>query len=264
MGSGPWQSRRLAALLVLAALTGCGSNSSFSLPVSADPFEPNDAPGGCTLVALDFVQPNLSIHDVSDQDYFCFIVATISDVDVTVEFAHASGDIDVELLDSALSVVAESRTTRDREIISETLSPGQYRVRVFSPSNDANGYGIEIRGRGSLSPDIYETNNDPGSCAPVNLDFSVSGLTIDVPFDEDFFCFTLNQDSTVTVTATFVHADGNIDIMLLDPVGSPIAESRTLQGVETITLSVPSGQFFVRVWSSSGETNVYDLDIQAQ
>ena len=256
----------LLAVATLLALSpgGCGDDSRVTLLPPPDPFEPNDTPGSCTLVALDFAAPNLSLHETTDEDYFCFLIATVSTVDVRVEFSHLDGDIDLELLDAAGTLIAESRTQQDVERVSEALSPRQYRARVFSPTGQPNAYAIEIQAQGNLLPDPYEPNDDPGNCAPVSLDFSASGLTLDVRFDEDFFCFSLTSASNLVVTVSFVHADGNLDLMLLDPSATPLAESRTQQSVETISQSVPPGQYFVRVWSSSGETNSYSLSIQAQ
>lgn len=252
-----------SVVLLSVVLSGCGGSSS-SGSVAPSTHEPNDTLSSCSFIVLDFYHPSLSLNDSADEDYFCFTLPIDSRLDVAVQFVHADGDIDLEVLDGTGLLVDSSTSLTDGEVTGTLLAAGDYAVRIFSPTGETNTYSLEVRAQRAYFPDAYELNSDILSCSDVALDFHDPGLNLHNLFDEDYFCFDLGPGAFLTVTVTFIHGDGNIDVMLMDILGIPISISATDQNVETITAILISGRYVVRVYSPVADINAYTLDIDAQ
>lgn len=266
-----WVFHSLGVALWILALSGCnGSTSSHGpggpTPLAPDGREMNDTLGGCSAITLDFYDGSLNLHDITDEDFYCFTLNGDSQLDVTVEFVHADGDIDFQLLDGVGLVMDASTTEQDTEATSTLVLAGPYAVRVYSPTPEPNTYALTITATpvGPLAPDMYEPNEGIPTCAGVNLDFVEPNLTLHSASDEDFFCITLAHSGILVITADFVHANGDIDIALLDGSGNPLDQSQTQQDTEQITMSVGFGWYYLRVWSPTNETNIYSLSILKQ
>lgn len=119
-----------------------------------DTYEPNDTrasvdarpEGGPNSPNLGPVNPvrivsNLSIDSATDVDWFRFYVNhTGAAVDaVQIQFTHAAGDLDLELLDDGGAPVAASQGTGNSEQISLSgLAEGWYYARVFGKNGATN------------------------------------------------------------------------------------------------------------------------------
>ncbi|MCZ6602748.1 MAG: hypothetical protein O6952_07075 [Planctomycetota bacterium] len=106
--------------------------------------EANDDVANCTPINLPFLDPNLNLHSDVDIDYFCVSILLASQLTITVNFSHALGDIDVDLIDFNLMVVASSQTQQSPEIINVGVPPGVYFIRVWSPTMTTNTYGLDV------------------------------------------------------------------------------------------------------------------------
>lgn len=66
-------------------------------------------------------------------------------------------------------------------------------------------------------------------------------------------------DGEATVVVTFIHADGDLDVELLNEAGTVIDQSTSTSDAERVT---GTGTFYVRVFGYSGATNDYRISIE--
>jgi hypothetical protein len=100
-----------------------------------DAYEENDTPAAAFV--LPPATPLSAIAGtgrLKDDDWYKLVVPPgLERVVVTCRFAHAQGDIDIELYDATGNIVADSYGLTDEESIDITVpAPGIYRVLVFS------------------------------------------------------------------------------------------------------------------------------------
>jgi hypothetical protein len=127
---------------------------------------------------------------------------------------------------------------------------------------------------GSLSPDRYEWNDSPQTCAPVSIDYDTGGIPLNIhdAADVDYFCFHLlgSGNRTVTVDLLYKAADGNLDVELIY-MKTPsdlrlIARGDTATDDEHISAVLSAGlshEYLVRVYGFNGAINEYELAITA-
>ena len=268
----------LCAVGLLATFGSCGGDHDDGPPVTPggylpDDYELNNTLGDCRLITLDFLVPDLNLHNEYDEDYFCFDLTSDSFVVVTVDFIHASGNIDIQLLDAAsTSVIAFSSSQQNIELMNELLSPGSYAVRVYSPSGDTNVYGIDIMAvtnGGSCPSDALEPLGNDTFCGPdiqdiVASPYFMTSLSIHDPADLDYFCFDIADLTTVDIKVSFFHSFGNIDMELLDSSQGVMAGSYSQNDNETLSVVLRAGQYSILVFGAfdPGVTdNCYSIDV---
>ncbi len=137
----------------------------FNTPSPAgDDYEINDSSDQATWlgqVPRGTLLENLSIHTVSDTDFYKFELTadgTWRD-SIVVQFEHALGDLDVELIDAFGNSVGSGASVTDDEALSlQGLAAGSYVLEVYGFSGATNDYIIEWQtpDAASLSPDWYE------------------------------------------------------------------------------------------------------------
>jgi len=124
---------------------------------------------------------DLNLYTAGDTDWYQFELLEADDIDVQIAFAHALGNLDLEVRDGDGVIVASSASTTDDETISLLgLAAGTYFVQVSSPSNAENQYGLSIvPGVGSSTRVLYvndgQTTGDRYSLA--TGDDASDGLT---------------------------------------------------------------------------------------
>lgn len=111
-------------------------------------------------------------------------------------------------------------------------------------------------------PELYEPNETPGAAPVVALPLDVQdGLRIADDADVDYFAFD-TDGAPRSITLTFVHAAGDLDMALEDAAGRGVAQSAGVTDVEALEVTLPAGRYFVRVVGWSGATNAYALSIR--
>lgn len=139
--------------------------------INPDPYEPNDSRGvvdGRPVGQLS--SPNLgpcnptttitglTLHAAGNDDYFRFYNpgTGVSGDQVRINFTHASGDVDLQLLNASGSVVDSSTGTGDSETISLSgRGRGWYYVRVFGFSGaTCPSYSLTINPAASAAPAV--------------------------------------------------------------------------------------------------------------
>jgi hypothetical protein len=130
---------------------------------------------------------------------------------------------------------------------------------------------LEVRrlfnGAPSIAADPFEPNNSFAAAT----DFGTIGLrvendlTVHAANNDDYYTFTADLSGTANISISFVHAQGDLDLLLYDSAHAIIGSSTGITNGESIQKPVTSGQqYFVLVFeANSGTSPDYDLSIDA-
>jgi len=117
----------------------------------------------------------------------------------------------------------------------------------------------------SFTDDNYEPNNSIESAYDLTSDEWTWLSTIDgygVLADDDWYeIYVTSGEERVVVDLRFTHADGDIDLALVDASGTTLATSASTTDEEYIDFTVPaSGKYYIKVYLYSGNAgNTYDF-----
>jgi hypothetical protein len=127
----------------VAFVNGTPDPQAFSILLERDSQEPNDSFAGAINKVLPFNNANLTIDQDLEQDFYRFTLAQDSRVTVQINFTHASGDVDMQLRNSANVVVASSTGVTNSETIVYDATAGTYYLRVYGfGAGSCNRYSI--------------------------------------------------------------------------------------------------------------------------
>ena len=238
-----------------------------------DVFDPNDEGSPARIPGGEFEQLRLCPADTLDV-YDLGTLPGGTGIDVEVSFTHAEGDIAISLRDQ-FGVVASSQSVTDNESVSVTACcDGDYELQVEllvdTGSIVGNGYDIQLEldvPEPCAYPDAYE-DSDSSAEAHASLDQIVNGLGV-CPGDDDWFAVAMEPGMHLDFTALFTHAEGNINVYLLDQNLSPIQSATSSSDDESIsyTASTP-GVRYLRITLAqdlgSVTGNAYGLDYLAE
>jgi predicted nucleic acid-binding Zn-ribbon protein len=209
-----------------------------------------------------------------DEDFFAIDLDGGEVLNVDLAFTHATGDIDLSLLDPSGAIIVSSNTSGDAESFTfPVVVPGTYTILValYGESDEVpgNDYTMWIEVLDSPPPcrdDPFEDNDDDASATGLGTgEFRDLRLC---PGDDDYFVIDVHAGATLTVALAFEHDDGNIDVELIDPTGSVVATGESTDDDETVTLSeTVEGSYLVRVIlrsDPSADGNGYTMVIDVQ
>jgi PKD repeat protein len=262
-------------LLVVVPLAGAGpvgdvadnqtvvaGDTLDSTQAGGDRLEPNDDRSDATAVGDRGSYDDLSIHSRSDEDYFAVDAGAGDVVGAEISFSHASGDLDLQIVDESGSTVANSISISDDEAVTHTAgSAGTYYVVVYGYSGAINDYdlAVEVTDADEFG-DRLEPNDDEANATDLGDGGSESDLDISTSEDEDFFAVDAEAGELVTAEATFSHYDGDLDMEIRDPSGEVATSSISITDDERVSHVADSeGTYYVVVYGYSGATNGYDL-----
>lgn len=217
---------------------------------TADAHEPNDTAAAATSLAVGNYG---NLHACTDDDFYAFSFNQGDAVSIGASFSHAEGDLDVELLNPSGTVVASGTTNTNDESISYTVATtGTHRVRVFlygdAGSVPGNPYtlNVGVAGPATCGADPFEPNNARTSAT--TLTPGTYGSLTSCDQDDDFYAIALTAGTPLTVNLSFVDAEGDIDVELLDPAGTMVAIADTPTDNEQLTYTPStSGTYVLRV-----------------
>ncbi len=216
----------------------------------------------------------------SDRDYYGpYTINDMEQIDVSVLFTHADGDIDIRLLNTTncTSSLASSGSVSDNEGFTFQNTSGSaisavIEVIVWSGSaSDCNNYDLDAVVSPLFDPcmvpdDSLEENDSCAAAAPVS-EGSSAGLFVSKT-DEDWYSIGVDNSETLDVSILFTHADGDMDLEIyVDCMGSAVDSSESVTDNESITWLNNTGSranVLIRafVWSgSSSDCNTYDLSV---
>jgi outer membrane biosynthesis protein TonB len=207
----------------------------------------------------------------SDDDYYSVTVSPGDAVTVALLFSDAEGDVDVEIVDSTGTTVAYSDSITDNEWVTYTSSAGgTYLIYVYlyadSGASIGNDYDMDVRlgAPPVCSEDTYE-DNDTDTTASAITAGTISSLRV-CPGDDDYFTTRVLSGQTITVDLTFLHAEGDVDVELVDAAGTTVDGSYTTTDNETVTdTATRDGAYiiYIYLYSDDGMTlgNDYSIDL---
>jgi len=185
-----------------------------------DAFENNDSCGAAAALGAG-ATANLILVD-GDEDYYSIALADGQTVEVTADFAHSQGNIDLQLWNSGCTALFDvSNSTTNDEFVTWTNSTGSAASVTLLAYLGASGntgcgfYSLEID---VIDPppcggdDPFEDNDVCGNAATVTAG-TTSGL-VAVDADADYYRFTVPATSSVEISAVFNHSGGNVDMRL--------------------------------------------------
>jgi hypothetical protein len=104
-----------------------------------DVFEQNDT--RATAVELEANSAVLATVCGADEDFFVYALTTGCTTTFALDFSHAAGDVDVQLLSNAGAVLASGVSSDDDELLTHTATAtGNVFLRVFGIAGATNGY----------------------------------------------------------------------------------------------------------------------------
>jgi len=127
-----------------------------------------------------------------------------------------------------------------------------------------NEWGLTFTGIDNNPGDFREQNDS----FPQATDFGMigvvnePGLSIHNPSDVDFYRFNAQDSTHVQIDLSYVHADGNLDLVVYDSNQEIIARAETINDDESLLVEVVEGElYFIEVFGTLGAANDYDLQI---
>ena len=228
-----------------------------------DNYEENDSLGGSFALGTQD-QRSLSSIDgngtQTDEDWYSFVIEEGNfGLRFDLEFTHAEGDIDLEILDSLGNLVALSRSTSNNESINynAALATGTYYARIYG-SNVGNQYDFFWV---DFNEDVYEENDTRAEAYDISLfsDTNLSSIGTPTQGDDDWFKVTVGQNNSfLLVELDYVHANGNIDLEVYNASNGLVADSLTTDDTEAVFVQLPAGDYFIKVFGDNAY-NDYDL-----
>lgn len=234
-----------------------------------DSFEQNDSAAAAAPLTPG-TQSGLT-SCAGDEDFYALALSAQDQLTVNVTFTDAEGDIDVQLLDPSGSNVAGGASTTDNETFNYTVTTaGTYALRVWlyadAGSTPGNTYGLQYTRTNAVTcrVDMYEPNDDAASARAMNPG-SFSGLGA-CAGNDDFYSISLTTGQTLTASALFSHAEGDVDMTIIDPAGSVVDSGISSDNDETVShTATADGVHLVRVYlfrdQGTAPGNTYDLTL---
>lgn len=229
-----------------------------------DEYEPNDSFETAPRVEVPLDVEGLTTSD-DDDDFYAVSVDQGDRLNVSVEFDHVDGDVDVVVFGPDRQAVASSRTATDDEFVSyRATEAGTYYVGVGSLTNETTTYSLSITPEpGSLPPDDdLEPNDGFETATEVQPPFEAKELRV-VASDEDYYAVEVDDGMRLTVSVTFAHDDADLDLALYAPNGSNVALAASATDNESLSVRVPEGgRYHVEVSSRDGRSAEYSLTVR--
>ena len=235
-----------------------------------DIYESNNNLGSATNLGqfVYFDEPNLSIHNVTDHDFYRLRPIQSGWLDVSIYFRHADGDLDMELYDQSLTVIDYSESASDDEYISTYVVGGRdYYIHVYGWQGATNPrYEMEIVAPGPTGDD-YEINDTFPQASDLGTlgDVVLTDLSVHLPGNDDYYRLTAAADGMMDVDLSFAHADGDLNLYVYSLARTQLGSSLTTTDDEHVSIPVVVGQaYYVRVTGLSNATSpYYELSIDA-
>ncbi|MFQ5981544.1 MAG: LamG domain-containing protein [Candidatus Heimdallarchaeota archaeon] len=202
----------------------------------------------------------------TESDFFSLELGYQDLLNVTITFNGSIGNLDLAIYDRISGNVlgSSSHSSGSHEIVT-WLSPieSSIIIRIYAPMDGGiTEVGVEYQLLIAIRPtdDRYEDNDDLDSAFLIG-EASISDLIVRNN-DPDYYMVYLLNDEPLRVDLTYIHADGNIDLWILDDGGTPISKGETVTDNESISTTASSdGVHYVYVHLSNGTVNFYNITI---
>jgi len=247
--------------------------------INPDRNEPNDTMGTARPLVGNQITVNGSFHTEGDQDWFSYYVREYGRMNVTVT-------PDNKRMDPVLAIGKQAQgksTTWDplyddgdrddpTERAQKEVTPGKYFLRISEyEQNAVNGeYRLDL----SFAPvkkDVNEPNDSYRQASNLAGGTVMTG-TLPTATDSDWFQFTVNAESYVTIRAPFIPTVSGVRIALYSGSNFNYALASTNevaelsdQGRDILALRLKPGKYYIRLNSGiSFKYDAYRLTVSQQ
>lgn len=152
----------------------------------------------------------------------------------------------------------------DGEYWLEVVVDPENRLLEADETNNIARVRVSLGAGGQLG-DRFESNNDLATATNFGsiADRTENDLSIHAPGDEDYFRLFAAAAGTLDIAIAFSHAQGDLDMELLDENGALIATADSADDDEQLSYQVAAGEtYFLRVFEFSGADNPhYNLTV---
>jgi len=252
-------------------VNGPNQGTTYDLTVGGyvdDNYEDNDTIatsydlGGAVAGNLSAVD-GLGVRGVDD-DYFSISVpAGYVSLNVICTFAHADGDLSLELFDGNQNSLGSSSSATDDETVSVPVNPNGDTIYVLVSGGIDTGATYDLAWTFGLE-DLNEDNDTSGTATDITSlqdDLLSDSFGFATQTDSDFYLVTLPVNSrTLHVNVLFDHNLGDIDVKIYDSVPSVIGAAASATDNELLAVPVDpaGGDYFIEVIGDNSG-NYYDL-----
>lgn len=228
--------------------------ASASLCPPDDAFEDND-----TQAAPTPLTSGVEITAVGcDLDADWYSIPALAGELLTVDLSVENRDVAASLYDPTLVLMgATGWATGEIEMSFTAPTEGVYRLHVIGQDTT---YNLTLTTSRCPSDDGYEDNDTQATAAAFPEGSTIGAFVCGG--DDDWFTLPANAGEEISVTASFVHDEGDLDMTLYDPSGQPIGAASSTTDDETITeTAATTGDYAVQVTGYAGAENAYALDM---
>lgn len=258
----------VAAGTFYVRVTATGGDVTYSVRVNATDAppvcnqtdaEPNDA--DAQALSLTPGTPRSGTICPGDVDQHRFAATALDDVTVTI--TGGSG-LNARLVRAADGVQVATGLLMN----AVDLDAGGYRVVVQGASVSTQAtYTVDVALTPEPVPDVCDEGGIEPDARTVARDLALDGTPQAgriCASDTDFFTFTLDFASTVTIHSRFVDASGDLDMRLTDSAGGLIASSAGVTDDEIIVRDLAAGTYGVEMFGFLGALNTYTMEATLQ
>ncbi len=240
---------------------GCGRlNAGRSVLIADtsldDRLEPNDCPGVAPTLTRGFY-PWLFMD--GSEDYYRLEPAAGTKLQCTVQYLSFLGDLNMMLREESGGVVAtptETLTENTRTLTLEYTPPssGKYYLMLYPTTGEGFPYTLRVDVMGS--DDTYEPNQTRSQAKIIapGSGKTYQGLVLN---DDDYYSVYTDEEQYLYALLSFDQSQGNLALQILDPQGNVVRTSDNNSYGEQVDpyQAASSDPLYIRVYSSSGETN---------
>ena len=240
-----------------------------------DVYEDNDDQNGAVQLGAGLYAGLTSCTD--DEDWYAIQVPVGEQLSVALTFLDDEGDIDVTVTDAGGAFLAGSSSTTDDELAGPVEGTGDWmfvKVRLFADEGSVagNDYDLDLSVGAAPPPEVCPTDsfeeNDAFAAAVPLTAATASTLTV-CSADQDWYSIAVGAGQTLTVSALFPHAEGDVDITLYDATETWLASSVSVTDDEELSWTATDAATVtlkVALYNDNGTAvgNDYDLGISLQ
>ena len=237
-----------------------------------DSYEENDSlvtAADVGAIDADTVWAETNLHSV-DEDFYLVDVQQGSMIFNVSLFNEYFGDSEIVVYDSSQSRIgsADANTGGNEFLDLLISSAGTYYVQVHKLDPSAFPYELSLfLTSAPVEDDVAEENDSVADAAllgSLTLD-TVAGYTDLVSSDADFYQFSIDASGNdLTIDVLFTHAEGDIDLILIDSEENVIAVSDSATDNESITVSgIESGTYYIWIDGAYND-NLYGMELTYQ